>query len=111
MPSELSFSRLVPDPDGGSRFETVKIPVTRQDFAPPAQPFSVSLLTSAEECGFLHLPVGWHGEMEFEASDGGKRYIRAGSGLLLEETTGRGHVSRVLGDKAATLAVVRLPGT
>lgn len=125
MTSALSFPCLVPDADGSSHFETVDIPVTLQDFAPPAQPFSVSALSPAEQFGFLHLPAGWHGEMhptpirmwifvlqgemEFEAGDGDRRPIRAGSALLLEDTTGRGHVSRVVGDDDVALAVVRLP--
>ena len=53
MSIDLSFSRLVPTSDGGSRFDTVTIPFTRQNFAPPAQPFSVSPLSQASQCGFL----------------------------------------------------------
>ena len=125
MSVDLSFPRLVPDADGGSRFETILVPVTEQDFAPPAQPFSVSVLSEATQCGFLHLPAGWfgemhpspirmwifvlEGEMQFETSGAEARHLTPGSALLLEDTTGRGHVSRVLGDRAVTLAVVRLP--
>lgn len=125
MSTDLSFSRLVPTPDGGSHFEPVAIPVTLQNFAPPAQPFSVSPLAQAAQCGFLHLPAGWvgemhpsplrmwifvlEGEMHFEASNGEARHIAPGSALLLEDTEGRGHFSRVLGSGPATLAVVRLP--
>lgn len=125
MTAQLSFSRLVPDDDGGSSFDQVDIPVTLQDFAPPAQAFSVSPLMPAAQCGFLHLPAGWvgelhpspirmwifvlAGEMNFEPTNGSHRHIRPGDALLLEDTVGRGHVSRVLGSGAATLAVVRLP--
>ena len=125
MSTDLSFSRLVPEPDGGSRFELIAIPVTLQQFAPPAQPFSVSPLSAATQCGFLQVPAGWFGEMHpspirmwifvlegemlFEASNGDTRSIAPGSALLLEDTVGRGHVSRVVGERAATLAVVRLP--
>ena len=125
MRSELSFSRLVANADGGSSFVEVEIPIVGQEFAPPALPFGVSPLSPASQCGFLHLAAGWvgelhpspipmwifvlNGQMEFEATDGGRRRIRPGSALLLEDTTGRGHVSRVLGDEDATLAVVRLP--
>jgi hypothetical protein len=121
------YSRLVPTSDGGSRFDEVSIPFETKNFAPPAQPFSVSLLSEATQCGFLHLPVGWYGEMHpspirmwifvlqgsmrFEASNGDAREINPGSALLLEDTVGCGHVSRVLGERAVILAVVRLPGT
>lgn len=125
MSTHLSFSRLVPDDDGDSRFETATIPVELTNFAPPAQPFGVSPLEAAAQCGFLHLPTGWFGEMHpspirmwifvlagemcFEAANGDQRNIRPGDALLLEDTVGRGHVSRVLGTGAVTLAVVRLP--
>ena len=125
MTSKLLFSRLVADADGSSHFEPVDIPVTLQDFAPPAQPFSVSALAPASQCGFLHLPAGWVGEMHpspirmwifvlagemlFEAANGQQRHIVPGHALLLEDTAGRGHVSRVLGNLPATLAAVRLP--
>ncbi len=125
MDVSLTFSRLVPTADGGSRFEPLEIPVLLKDFAPPAQAFSVSALSPATQTGFLHLPAGWVGEMhptpirmwifvlegqmQFEASDGEARQISPGSALLLEDTVGRGHFSRVLGQQAATLGVVRLP--
>jgi hypothetical protein len=125
MSTSLAFSRLVPTADGGSRFEPLDVPVLLKDFAPPAQAFSVSALSTATQTGFLHLPAGWIGEMHptpirmwifvlegqmrFEASDGEARQISPGSALLLEDTVGRGHLSRVLGQQAATLAVVRLP--
>jgi hypothetical protein len=123
--TELTFSRLVPDADGSSHFEPFAIPLALRTFAPPARPFSVSPLAAATECGFLHLPAGWFGEMHpspirmwifvlsgemlFEAGNGDQRRIGAGDALLLEDTTGRGHVSRVLGEGQVVLAVVRLP--
>ncbi|MGE5089400.1 MAG: hypothetical protein ACM3QY_09775 [Candidatus Levyibacteriota bacterium] len=47
--------------------------------------------------------------MEFEAGDGGVLEIAPGSALLLEDTVGDGHASRVVGNVPATLAAVRLP--
>ena len=117
MAAELAFPRLTADADGGSRFGSITIAVTPQQFAPPALPFSVSSLEPASQCGFLHLPAGWVGEthpspirmwifvlqgqMRFEASDGTWRDISPGSGLLLEDTRGRGHNSRVIGNGQA----------
>jgi hypothetical protein len=48
------------------------------------------------------------GEIEFEASDGERRRVAAGGAILLEDTTGKGHQSRVVGDGPALLAVVQL---
>ena len=47
-------------------------------------------------------------DMEFEAGDGEKRRLGPGSALLLEDTVGMGHRSRVLGDVEAVLAVVHV---
>jgi hypothetical protein len=125
MSTQLTYPRLFADASGGSQFDVVHIPVTLQNFAPPASPFSVSPLAPATHCGFLHLPVGWvgdmhpspirmwifvlQGEMHFEASNGDSQKIAAGSAVLLEDTVGVGHFSKVIGDKAAILAAVRLP--
>ena len=125
MSTDLVFPRLFADSNGGSRFDTVEIPVTLQNFAPLALPFSVSPLAPATQCGFLYLPVGWigdmhpspirmwifvlQGEMHFEASNGDSQKIAAGSAVLLEDTVGVGHFSKVLGSNPAILAAVRLP--
>jgi len=125
MATDLTFPRLFADSNGGSQFDTVIVPVTLQNFAPPASPFSVSQLEPATHCGFLHLPPNWvgdmhpspirmwifvlQGEMHFEASNGDWRKIVPGSAVLLEDTEGIGHFSKVLGDEPALLAVTRLP--
>ncbi len=46
--------------------------------------------------------------MDFEVSDGEVRRFEPGNVLLLEDTAGKGHVSRVIGGDA-TMAVVQLP--
>jgi hypothetical protein len=123
--NKLTFPKLVADAAGDTRFESSTVAVTPQQFAPPALPFSVSPLEPASQCRFLHLPEGWVGEphpspirmwifvlqgqMRFETTDGDFRDINAGSGLRLEDTSGRGHSSRVTGNGPVTLAVVRLP--
>ena len=125
MPADLRFPRLYADLNGSSRFDWVSIPVTLQNFAPPASAFSVSPLTPATQAGFLHLPVGWigemhpspirmwifvlQGEMHFEASNGDSHRLAPGSAVLLEDTVGMGHFSKVVGNSPALLAVVRLP--
>jgi hypothetical protein len=47
--------------------------------------------------------------MHFEASNGDGRKVVAGSAMLLDDTAGIGHVSKVLGSIPAALATVRLP--
>ena len=48
------------------------------------------------------------GEMEGVASDGQVRSIRAGQVLLMEDTFGKGHSSRVVGDDYMLSAIVPL---
>ena len=48
------------------------------------------------------------GQMEFEVSDGDRYLGVLGSRVLLEDTTGRGHRSRVIGAEAAVMAAVQL---
>ncbi|MEM5429463.1 cupin domain-containing protein [Cupriavidus oxalaticus] len=121
----LAFERLYADADGESHFGPVSVAITERLFAPPARAFWVSPLAEAGRQGFLLVPAGWvgalhpspirmwifvlAGAMEFEASDGERRALSAGSALLLEDTTGKGHVSRVVGPDDATLAAVQLP--
>ncbi len=124
MSHTLTYLRLYSDDAGISHFAPVGIEVTPREFAPPAAPFGVSALEPASRHGFLVLPSGWvgelhpspirmwvvviSGEMEFEAGDGAKHRIIPGSCLLLEDTTGMGHGSRVIGDGAAVLSVVHV---
>ncbi|ABE46123.1 cupin domain-containing protein [Polaromonas sp. JS666] len=121
MSTTLNFRCLYTDDDGVSHFAPLDVEMAPREFAPP---FSVSPLETASRYGFLHLPAGWigdlhpsplrmwiivlSGEMEFEAGDGEQQKIAPGSALLLEDTTGMGHCSRVLGNQPAVLAVVHV---
>ncbi|HET7732113.1 MAG TPA: hypothetical protein VFK48_18970 [Usitatibacter sp.] len=124
MASSLSYFRLISDSDGESHFVPLNIEMTTRHFAPPAPSFDVSVLESAEKVGFLRVPKGWigdlhptptrmwvfflSGEMEFEATDGEIRPGVPGKAFLLEDTTGKGHLSRVVGSSDAVLAVVQV---
>jgi hypothetical protein len=122
--SALSFWQLYSDSVGESHFASVSIELVTRKFAPPAESFDVSDFAAATHYGFVRLPRGWvgdlhpspmclwvfflSGEIEFEASDGERRRVAAGGAILLEDTTGKGHQSRVIGDGPALLAVVQL---
>lgn len=124
MESLLTYERLYSDAAGESHFAHLQIGLSTRHFAPPAPPFGVSELTPVSRCGFLRVPAGFvgdlhpsplhmwifflNGEMEFEASDGERRRYVPGNALLLEDTTGKGHRSRVLGAADAVLAAVQL---
>ncbi len=79
----------------------------------------------AARCGFLSAPAGWSGDyhptprrqflfvlrgiFEGTASDGVVRRFGPGGVLLMEDTTGKGHATRIIGDEDALAAVVQLP--
>ncbi|GJG94775.1 cupin domain-containing protein [Cupriavidus pauculus] len=125
--STLAFGRIYADESGESHFGALSFEMTERNFAPPAPAFRVSRLDEAVRQGFLVLPTGWvgdlhpapirmwvfmlDGEMEFEASDGECRSLVPGNPLLLEDTRGKGHRSRVIGGNIATLAIVEMPAT
>jgi hypothetical protein len=48
------------------------------------------------------------GHMEFEASDGERHQLGPGGALLLEDTGGSGHRSRMIGNGVAVFAVVHV---
>ena len=103
--------RIFATPDGESHFADVDIAMTMMPLFPGEAPFSLSALYPASRIRFVHVPAGvrkagWHnppgrvlavwldGVVEFEASDGDVRHVSAGSFVLVEDTHGRGHISR-----------------
>jgi len=120
--SVVRFVRLHADENGGSHMDALEIPIGSSGFAPPAPPMGVSSMEPAEGWRFLQLPAGWvgdwhpspvrmwifclQGEMEFQTSDGGVFRAEAGSTMFLEDTTGAGHRSRVIGNRDALLVAV-----
>ncbi len=112
------------DEAGESHFRDVEVPLSGDAFAPPAPPLFTSERVEAERTLFFHAPVGWFGDwhptparqyfialsgdLEVHVSDGEVRHVRGGDVVLLEDLTGRGHTTRVIGDEPACAAVVQL---
>lgn len=120
-----SYVRLFADEQGESHFAEVEVELGPVDFAPPAPPLHVAALFPTTGCGFVCGPVDWdgqvphpsprrqlfcnlRGEYEVTASDGTTRRFLAGSLLLLEDTTGKGHSTRITSDDDALLVAVAL---
>ena len=94
-------------------------------FAPPAPPVDLSPLMPSTNVAFLGIPAGWNGpphpaprrqfvfvltgEIEGAVSDGVVRRAGPGSVVLLEDTSGKGHTVRNVGNDYALLAIVQLP--
>ncbi len=118
----LAYVRVYADSLGESHFADSEIPLELKNFAPPAAPLSVSPGQAASEVLFLSLPGGWvgdwhptprrqylislSGEIDFEVSDGEVRRFPSGSIILLEDTTGKGHIVRVVGKETVRLVAV-----
>lgn len=122
--SHIGFLRIYSDIDGCSHFEEKKIGLESKNYAPPAPGLYTSAIISADNSVFLELPVGWFGDWhptpvrqwlvlmtgacEFEAGDGEKVIRKAGDVVLLEDTIGDGHQTRVLGDVAVQIAAIHV---
>ena len=94
------------------------------DFAPPAPPISVSEAMDTETLVLISSPSGWFGEwhpspqrqyifiisgvLEVEVSDGEVRRFEPGNMIIVEDTTGKGHRSRVVSDERCCCASIKL---
>ena len=119
-----TYTRLYSDDQGESHFEDVEIDLASVEYTPTAPPLNLSAFTDAKQFGFMNAPAGWSsdwhsstarnmffvvtGEWEVTASDGETRRFGVGSVLLAEDTTGKGHRSRVIGDVDSLAAMVEL---
>lgn len=118
--------RIYATQDGESHFDEVEIPMTAKvTVAPGAKPFHVSKRYLASSMEFTQIPagmrqVGWHtvparaltvrltGAVEYETSDGEVRHVSAGEFVLVEDTHGKGQLSRHSSDEQ-TVLWIRLP--
>jgi hypothetical protein len=120
--SGIEYLRIFADEEGCSHFETKTIDLEAKDYAPPAPSLNTSTMESADNSGFLELPIGWYGDWhptpvrqwlilmtgmcEFEAGDGEKVTRKAGDVVMLDDLTGKGHQTKVLGDESVRIAAI-----
>jgi hypothetical protein len=118
----LSVTRLYSDSDGESHFEDIEIPFELKNYAPPAPPISVTNFIGVDGFVVISSPAGWFGnwhpaprkqymfclsgELEVEVSDGEIRRFGPGSVVLVEDTSGKGHISKVVGDARCHMAAM-----
>jgi hypothetical protein len=121
----LRYTRLYADAAGESHFEDVEIASSEVDFAPPAPPMNLSSPVPVVQCLFWSAAPGWFGdwhpsprrqfffqfsgELAVQVSDGETRHFGPGSVVLVEDVTGRGHITRVVGQSETRAAFVQLP--
>jgi hypothetical protein len=117
--------RIYADEEGESHFEHVEFAFEQTDFVPPAPPVLMTALQSASSYGFELVHPGWHGDWHpvpqrllavylsgagtIEASDGELRDLAPGTILLAEDTTGKGHITKVTGAEDMLVLILMLP--
>jgi hypothetical protein len=120
--STIEYLRIYADENGCSHFESKCINLEANDYAPPAPALNTSTLAAADNYTFLELPVGWYGDWhptpvrqwlifmtgkcEFEAGDGERAISKAGDVVMLDDTSGKGHQTKVLGDEPVWIAAI-----
>ena len=116
--------RLYSDSGGESHFQDLDIELSSIDFTASAPPLFVSSLCKATLVSFFGAPAGWisdwhsssgrnlfsiiSGQWEIAASDGEMRRFSQGDVLLVEDTTGKGHASRVIGEENSLALLISL---
>ncbi len=116
--------RIYNDTAGETHFGDIEIELAEASYAPPAPPFWVAPGAKAQSCIFTRLSVGWSsawhptptrqyfiqtgGELEVSVSDGARRRLLPGQVVLVEDTHGKGHTTRVVGNADVTGLFVHL---
>lgn len=116
--------RLYSSADGESHFEDTNENLELVDLIRSSPPLYLSKSLPAAEFSFYGAPAGWqsdwhpsnnrnlffviNGEWEVTASDGEVRKFASGDALLVEDTEGKGHQSRVSSAKDSLAILIRL---
>ncbi|MEX1297248.1 MAG: hypothetical protein AB1Z67_13870 [Candidatus Limnocylindrales bacterium] len=120
----MRIARIWTDEGGTSHFDDADIALESLDYAPPAPPLDVSAPIPATRALLCEFPAGWFGDwhpsprrqlylnlggwLEVEVGDGEVRRMGPGQVVLLEDLTGAGHTTRVIGDEPSVGAFVHL---
>jgi len=118
------WTRILDTPEGGSRFADGEAVLEPGEFAPPAPPLGLSPVLEARATRFIGAPAGWDspahpaparqwvvmlaGHVEATTSGGASRVFGPGDAVLVEDTTGVGHRTRVVGDEPWIAMVTEL---
>lgn len=120
----VHYVRIFTDATGEARIDEQDVTIAQAAFAPPAPPLWISRGIAARNLIFCEFPVGWDGplhpaparqyivllsgELEIMVPDGSTRRLTAGSIVLVEDVSGRGHRTRVIGDTSVRGAFIQL---
>jgi mannose-6-phosphate isomerase-like protein (cupin superfamily) len=120
----MKYRRIYCDDAGDSHFEDVSVKLSPVEFAPPAPPLNLAAPIDSERMILFSVPAGWvgdwhptpcpqfyiqlSGELEIQVGDGEIRKFSAGSIILVEDTSGKGHVSRNQGNSEVNAVFIQL---
>ena len=121
---KAAYVRLFTDEQGESHFQEIESDLYPVDFASGIPPLFLSDDIAASAASFFGAPAGWEadwhpssgrhlfavltGVWEVTASDGETRTFSKGDVLLVEDTTGKGHTSRVTSEEGSLALLVTL---
>jgi hypothetical protein len=116
----MNYTRIYADPSGESHLEDVELEMKPADHASLMSELVAAKGVVFRESRSSEYFIDWHnaprrqfvvnlsGEVEIEVSDGEKRRFGPGSILLAEDLTGKGHISRGVGDSTRRVLFIPL---
>jgi len=120
----MKYARIFVTGDGGSSMEDIEVETSPVNFVPGEPAFNVSAPDSAESVKFLRISGdwygGWHptpvrqflivlaGGFESKTTDAKSRRFETGDIVLLEDTEGRGHETRMFEGVETLVAAIEL---
>jgi quercetin dioxygenase-like cupin family protein len=119
-----NVTRLYSDANGESRFEDSNIELNLTNYVITGPPLHLSNPFPASSFSYFDAPAGWQsdwhasksrnlfivisGTWEVTTSDGETRTFAKGCVLLVEDTTGKGHSSRVVSAEDSLAVMIQL---
>ena len=117
----MRYVQLTVDDQGETHFRDAELDMNEADYRPPAPLMFVSHAYESSVIQFARLPAGWEGasftipskqfvvivsgEINITVSDGERRTFKSGDVVLMEDTHGKGHSTRVVGPQDCCAAV------
>lgn len=121
----MIYTEIYADDQGVSHFRDTELAFETGDFSAEGQPLGKSPFIDGRS-GFLTVPAGWNsgwhgapadgfsvlikGEVEIETGSGEIRKFTSGDVWRSTDTTGPGHISRVVGTESAILHMTVFSG-
>ena len=111
----MKYARTYTDLTGKSQMSEVEVAVAPHNFLPGNPTLDLSSASEIQTMTFVRASAGWSGgwhptprrqfvvglsgELEIETGDNQVLVLRPGQVVLLEDTSGKGHRSRLLGER------------